>query len=152
MRHTFVLIASLFTVACASSPAESGQPIDPQAGSPAQAAGCYTLQLGGEPSPDVSLPTLIELSQEPAPGFVAPGRFAVREPGRSAPQAPFSWWAPRGPNAIELALGGGFTGYTFSLTAEPDGAWVGEGVYCADMGLEPTPGPLPARLTPRTCP
>jgi hypothetical protein len=152
MHYPHVLAISFFlTAACASSPAAPTQPIDRQA-VPAQAAGCFAIQLGGRPSPDVSLPIMIELTEEPAPGFVEPGRFAVREPGATTPRAPISWWMPQGSGAIQLVLGGGYTGYSFSLNATSGGAWAGEGVYWADMGLEPAPGPLPIRLAPRSCP
>lgn len=97
------------------------------------------------------LPALIELSREPAPHFVAPGRLAVHEPGAVEPRAPISWWVPRGTVELDLVLGGGYTGYTFALKAEGSG-WVGKGTYFADFGIEPTPPSLPARLTPQTCP
>jgi hypothetical protein len=152
MRHLSVLVASAFlSTACASSPAEPGQPVDPQTGQ-AEAVGCFTVHLGGEPSPDVSLPALIQLTTDPAPGFVTPGRLAVREPATSTPRAPISWWVPQGDSALELVLGGGYTGYSFSLTSQSNGSWAGQGTYWADMGLEPAPGPLPLRLIRRACP
>lgn len=150
MRSLLVLVA-LGTVACASSPSDPDPPPDPQV-TPSVAAGCFVLQLTQQPSPDVSLPALIELSGDPAPGWVTPGHLAVREPNASTPTAPVSWWMPQGPTELELALGSGYTGYTFSLQKTPDGAWVGEGTYCADFGLEPAPPPLPLRLTPAACP
>jgi hypothetical protein len=152
MRHLHVLIASIFlTAACASSPADPREPLDPTA-VPSQTAGCFAVQLGGEPSPDVSLPALIQLTREPAPGFVTPGRLAVREPGAEIPRAPISWWIPMGADMLELVLGGGYTGYVFSLRSDAGAGWTGEGTYFADMGLEPTPAALPLRLRPTTCP
>ena len=97
-------------------------------------------------------PTLIELSRDPAPGFVEPGRFAVREPGRSEARAPISSWAPGRGTTLDLSLGGGYTGYNFTLHSAGPGTWEGTGEYFADMGLEPRPGPLPVRLTSRDCP
>ena len=150
MRTLPVLVA-LALSACASSPSDPDPPLDPQA-TPTVAAGCFALQLTRPPSPDVSLPALIELSHDPAPGWATPEYLAVREPNTLDPVAPVSWWMPHGPTQLELVLGGGYTGYTFSLEAAPDGAWVGEGAYCADFGLEPAPPPLPLRLTPVACP
>ena len=150
MRPLLVLVA-LSSMACASSPGEPGPSLDPQS-TPSSAVGCFALQLTQPPSPDVSLPALIELTDDPAPGWVTPGHLAVREPNSATPKAPVSWWMPHGPTELELVLGGGYTGYTFSLQATPEGAWVGEGTYCADFGLEPAPPPLPLRLTPAACP
>jgi hypothetical protein len=99
----------------------------------------------------VSLPTLIELSREPAPGFVEPGRLAVKEPSVDEARAPISWWAPGAGGSLELVLGGGYTGYSFSLRSVAQRGWVGEGEYFADFGVEPTPARLPVRLTPRSC-
>jgi hypothetical protein len=148
MRVPLLLLAACST-ACSSLVSEPGGP-EPSI-TPSIAPGCYALQLGGTPSPDVSLPSLIELSSDPAPGFVEPVRFAVREPGANVRRAPVSSWVPLEAGGLELALGGGYTGYTFILRAR--GAdWVGEGTYCADFGLEPTPPRLPAKLTPTTCP
>jgi hypothetical protein len=99
----------------------------------------------------VSLPTLIELSRDPAPGFVEPGRLAVKEPSVAEPRAPISWWAPGAGGSLDLVLGGGYTGYSFSLRSVAQRSWVGEGTYFADFGVEPTPGRLPVGLTPRSC-
>jgi hypothetical protein len=137
-------------LACSSPPADQSTAPDPSP-SGGLAANCYSLHLGGTPSPDVALPALIELSREPAPNFVAPGRLAVREPGAVEPRAPISWWIPRGSDAIDLVLGGGYTGYGFKLKSAGGGDWVGQGIYFADFGLEPVPGPLPLRLTPSRC-
>jgi hypothetical protein len=149
MRVLLLLLAAFGLAACSSPVVEPGEP-QPSV-TPSIAPGCYALQLGGTPSPDVSLPPLIELSSDPAPGFVEPQRFAVREPGATTRQAPISSWVPLEAGKLELALGGGYTGYTFVLRLQ-DGSWVGEGTYCADFGLAPTPPPLPARLTPTSCP
>ena len=152
MRRLQVLIASaFFASACASSPPEPSQPVDPNA-TWVEVAGCFTIHLEGEPSADITLPHLIELTLDPAPGFVSPGRLVVREPATSTPKAPISWWIPQGGSALKLVLGGGYTGYSFSLTRESDAAWTGQGTYWADMGLEPAPGPLAIRLTRRACP
>jgi hypothetical protein len=137
-------------VACSSPTAAPSTAPDP-APSGDVSNSCYALHLGGTVSPDVTLPAVIELSREPAPNFVHPGRFAVREPGAAAPRAPISWWIPLSHNAIELVLGGGYTGYTFQLKSAGGGEWAGQGSYFADFGLEPAPGPLPLRLTPSSC-
>jgi hypothetical protein len=138
-------------VACSSPPAERSAAPDP-APSGDLAFTCYTLHLGGTPSSDVELPALIELSREPAPNFVHPGRLAVREPGAVEPRAPISWWIPRASDRIDLVLGGGYTGYRFDLKPAGGGHWVGQGTYFADFGLEPPPSPLPLRLEPSRCP
>jgi hypothetical protein len=150
MRVYFVLLATLYSAACASPVAEPAATAEPNTG-PSPAAGCYTVSLGGPVAPDVSLPGVVELLEEPAPGFVEPGRLAVREPGVGQPRAPISWWIPRGEDSIELTLGGGFTGYTFDLHPASPRGWQGEGVYWADMGVLPTPPLLPLRLIPRSC-
>lgn len=149
VRALLFLFTALGSAACSSSVAgPSGRP-EPNAG-PSIALGCYALQLGGPPSPDVQLPSLIQLSSAPAPGFTEPGRFAVLEPGVGVRQAPISWWLPREDGGLELVLGGGYTGYTFTLRAQ--GAdWIGEGMYYADFGVLPAPPALPARLTRTTC-
>jgi hypothetical protein len=151
MRRPLVLFA-LALSACGSSPEAPGSPLEPQPAAPDLAGGCFALQLTGRPSPDVSLPGLIELSDDPAPGFITPGPLAVREPDAPSPLAPVSWWTPRGPTELELVLGGGYTGYSFLLQATPDGAWIGEGTYCADFGVAPTPPPLTLQLIPTSCP
>jgi hypothetical protein len=150
MRAPLLLLAALGSAACSSPVADSSGGPEPDVAR-SIAPGCYALQLGGRPSPDVSLPSLIELASDPAPGFAEPRRFAVREPGANVPQAPVSSWVPLEAGGLELALGGGYTGYTFILRGQGND-WVGEGTYCADFGLEPTPPPLPARLTPTSCP
>jgi hypothetical protein len=149
MRPLSVWFIAL-VLACSSPSVEPSSSPDP---APADelVSRCYALQLGGTPSPDVALPAVIELSREHAPNFVTPGRLAVREPGTVEPRAPISWWIPRGSDAIELVLGGGYTGYRFSLRSDGGSDWVGEGIYFADFGLEPPPGPLPLRLTPSRC-
>jgi hypothetical protein len=149
MRTLSVWFVAL-VLACSSPPADPSAAPDPAAGGDL-ASTCFTLHLSGTPSPDVALPALVELSREPAPNFVAPGRLAVREPGAAEPRAPISWWIPRGSEGIQLVLGGGFTGYGFKLKSAAGGAWVGQGAYFADFGLEPAPGPLPLRLTPSRC-
>ena len=141
------LITSI--MACSSPPDAPSSAPDPAVNLASQ---CFTLELGGTPSPDVRLPLVIELSREPAPNFVEPGRLAVREPGAIEPRAPISWWVPRGSDAIELVLGGGYTGYGFDLKSSGRGGWVGQGTYFADFGLEPAPAPLPTRLVPSRCP
>ena len=151
MRTPLVLLTSLLVSACSSPVSESLPAPDPEVAL-GSVPGCYSIQLKGTPSRDVSLPTLIELSRDPAPGFVEPGRFAVREPGRSEPRAPISSWAPGRGATLDLSLGGGYTGYNFTLRSAGPGTWEGKGEYFADMGLEPRPGPLPVRLTSRNCP
>jgi hypothetical protein len=150
MRAPLLLLAALGSAACSSSVADPSGGPEPDV-APSIAAGCYALQLGGTPSPDVSLPSLIELSNDPAPGFAESGRFAVREPGANIRQAPVSSWVPLEAGGLELTLGGGYTGYTFVLRRQGND-WAGKGTYCADFGLEPAPPLLPARLTPTSCP
>jgi hypothetical protein len=151
MRPLVVLFA-IGALACGSSPGAPNVPVDPEAAPANPAAGCFGVQLTGEPAADVSLPGFIELSLDPAPGFVNPGRLAVREPKAVTPRAPISWWIPTGKAEIELVLGGGFTGYNFLLRPAERGSWTGQGTYFADFGVEPAPGPLIARLTPAACP
>jgi hypothetical protein len=141
----------ILALACSSPAADRSAAPDP---SPASnlAVGCYTLHLAGTPSPDVTLPAVIELSPEPAPNFVEPGRLAVREPGAAEPRAPISWWVPRDSDVMELVLGGGYTGYNFELKSAGGGDWVGLGTYFADFGLDPAPPALSARLRPSACP
>ena len=151
MRRHVVLFAGLLS-SCSSSVTESTPGPGPNDARVAF-AGCYSVVLGGTPAQDVSLPSLIELTREPAALFVDPGpRFAVKEPGVSEPRAPVSWWAPGSGGTLELVLGGGFTGYSFSLGPAGQGSWSGSGEYFADFGVEPAPVPLPVRLTPRSCP
>jgi hypothetical protein len=147
--RAFLVLLALATLACGPYPIDPDPAADPRAARP---GGCYAVQLTGQVAPDVSLPELIELSSEAAPGFVTPGRLAVREPASASPRAPISWWIPQGSQKLDLVLGGGYTGYSFSLGAARGGAWVGEGAYFADFGVEPTPGPLTLRLTPIGCP
>lgn len=151
MRVTLIILTVLVSAACSSSVVSPDGIPEPSI-APSVASGCYVLQLGAKPSPDVQLPALIELSNDAAPGFVEPGRFAVGEPGSAARLAPISYWRPNETGELELSLGGGFTGYTFRLEAAGSGDWVGEGIYCADFGLLPAPPPLPARLIPTACP
>jgi hypothetical protein len=148
MRPLLVLIA-LASLACGPYPIAPDPAADPRAD---RAGGCYTVHVTGQVAPDASLPGLIELSSEAAPGFVTPGRLAVRELGTASPRAPISWWIPQGSGKLDLVLGGGYTGYSFSLEAVRGGAWVGEGTYFADFGVLPTPEPLTLRLTPIGCP
>ncbi len=150
MRTPLVLLTSMIVGAC-SSPVSESLPAPDSDAALGEVAGCYSVQLGGRPAPDVSLPTLIELTRDPAPAFVDAGRFAVREPGSSEPRAPISWWAPGSGGTLDLVLGGGYTGYSFSLRPAGQGSWTGMGAYCADFGVEPAPEPLPLRLTPRSC-
>jgi hypothetical protein len=150
MRTVPVLFAALALSACSSPVAETISRPDPEAASGA-VPGCYSVRLGGVPAEFVRIPAAIELSSGPAPNFVEPGRFAVRELGASEPRAPISWWVPGAGDSIELVLGGGFTGYTFSLHSAGHGSWAGNGKYFADFGVLPEPGPLPLRLTPRGC-
>jgi hypothetical protein len=152
MRTPLVMFASMISVACSSSPvAESLPPpsVDAAAGA---ISGCYTVALGGTPAVDVTLPALIQLTRDPAPLFVDPGHLAVKEPGVSEPVAPISWWAPGSGGTLHLVLGGGYTGYSFSLRPAGQGRWSGKGEYFADIGVEPTPARLPVRLTRRGCP
>lgn len=149
MRPHLVLVAALLS-SCSSSVTESTLPPGPDEATGA-IPGCYSVVPGGTPSRDVSLPSFIELTNEPATLFVDPGRFLVKEPGVSQPRAPISWWEPGPDGTLLLVLGGGYTGYGFSLRPAGQGSWSGTGAYFADMGLEPTPGPLPMRLRPRSC-
>lgn len=150
MRTPFVLFAALGLSSCSSPVSDSRPTPDPDVAS-GSIPGCYSIQLGGKPADDVSLPTLIELSRDPAPGWVDPGRLAVREPGSAEPRAPISWWAPGAGGSLDLVLGGGYTGYSFTLRSAEPGSWIGQGEYFADFGPEPTPPALPVRLTSRSC-
>jgi hypothetical protein len=149
--HPVLFAAALLTSSCSSSATDSTPTPDPDVSTTA-IPGCYGVVLGGTPAADVSLPTLIQLTRDPAPSFVEPGHLAVKEPGVSEPRAPFSWWTPVSDGTLELVLGGGYTGYSFSLRSAGRGRWSGKGKYFADIGVEPTPGPLPVRLTRRSCP
>jgi hypothetical protein len=151
MRTPLVLFASMISAACSSAPMAESLPAPGADAAAGAIPGCYLVVLGGTPAADLSLPTLVELSRDPAPGFVEPGRFAVREPGRSEPRAPISSWAPGTGGTLDLVLGGGYTGYSFSLRSAGRGSWTGEGAYFADFGVEPKPAPLPVRLTRRSC-
>jgi hypothetical protein len=151
MHLQLVVLISFAMTACTSPAAEQGAAPDPNA-APGLLDGCFTLHLGGTPAPDVALPAVIRLSREPAPGFVEPGRLAVVEPGTTTPQAPVSWWVPSGTNAVQLVLGGGYTGYSFALESLGGGVWAGQGTYFADFGAEPVPPSLPLRLGPQSCP
>ena len=152
MRAPLALFTSIISAACSSSPVAESLP-SPGADAAAGAIpGCYAVGLGGTPAADVSLPALVELTHDPAPGFVDPGRFTVKEPGASQPRAPISWWAPGSDGTLQLVLGGGYTGYSFSLQPAGQGSWSGKGAYFADFGVEPAPAPLPVRLTHRSCP
>lgn len=42
----------------------------------------------------------------------------------ATPKAPVSSWRRLGPGLIELGLGGGFTGYVFTLRQGIEGGWV----------------------------
>ena len=150
MRSHLVLFAAVLLSSCSSPATDSTLAPDPDVSTGA-IPGCYTVVLGGTRAPDVYLPTLIELSAEPAAHWVEPGHLLVREPGTAEPVAPLSWWAPGSGGTIQLVLGGGFTGYSFSLRQQ-QGRWRGTGTYFADFGVEPTPGPLPLELSPRSCP
>jgi hypothetical protein len=151
MRSHLVLFTALFLSSCSSSPVTESSPAPDADVTAGAVTGCYAVVLGGSTAPHVSLPTLIELAPEQAPFFVEPGHLAVREPGTVEPRAPVSWWAPGSGGTIQLVLGGGFTGYSFSLRQD-QGRWRGTGSYFADFGIEPTPGPLPLELSPRSCP
>ena len=150
MRKVLVLLTLAVTLACGSSPTT---PIPESTPDPAVdlSAQCFALEISGTVAPGFSFPQLIELTRQPAPNFIEPGRFAVREPGMKEPRAPISWWTPTGNSSLELVLGGGFTGYTFSLTRSGTG-WAGQGEYCADFGLEPPPEQLGLRLIRQSCP
>jgi hypothetical protein len=150
MRTPLVLFTSMIAFGC-SSPVADSLPAPEAEPTVAEISGCYSVHTGAPPSRDVSLPTLIQLSLDPAPNLVEPGRFTVREPGSSEPRAPISSWAPGSGGTLELSLGGGYTGYNFTLRSAGQGTWEGTGEYFADMGLEPRPRPLPVRLTPRSC-
>lgn len=150
MRTPVVLFSAVLLWSCSSPVADSRSSPESDTASDA-IPGCYSVQLGGKPAQFVSIPTLIELSSDPAPNIVEPGRLAVKEPGTSEPRAPISWWASDIEGSVELVLGGGYTGYSFALRPAPNGSWVGEGTYFADIGVLPEPGPLPVRLTPRSC-
>ena len=152
MRTPLVLFASLLSAACSSSPMAESLPPPGADAAVGAIPGCYTVVLGGTPASDVTLPALIHLTRDAAPLFVDPGHFAVEEPGVSEPRAPFSWWAPGSGGTLQLVLGGGYTGYSFSLRSAGQGRWAGKGAYFADIGVEPKPAPLPVRLTPRSCP
>ncbi len=148
MRSLLVLLTVGLFACSTHEPVDP--PLDPQA-SPSNQTGCFAVNFSGDPAPDVSLPNFIELSLDPAPGFVTPGRLAVREPKAATASAPISWWTAQGSDQIELVLGGGYTGYTFSLQPAPDG-WAGQGTYFADFGVEPKPSPLSLRLISDACP
>ena len=150
MRIPVVLFIVPLYAACSPSPAGPAPAPNPDNGLDVVAQ-CFELQLKGSVATDVRLPRLIELTWQPAPDFVEPGRFKVREPAEDTPQAPLSWWSPRGEVALDLVLGGGYTGYAFSLQRK-EGGWSGVGTYFADFGVEPTPAPLPLDLTPQACP
>jgi hypothetical protein len=148
MRTRLVLFAPIL-LACSSPVGESLATPEPEA-SAGSVPGCYSLALDGTPAEFV-LPAAIELSTEPAPGSLDPLRFAVRELGGGEPRAPISSWALDLEGTLELVLGGGFTGYTFSLRPAGDGGWEGIGEYCSDMGVLPEPERLPLRLVRRSC-
>jgi hypothetical protein len=150
MRPTLVLFAAV-SAACASS-ASDANPLPDRNPTASAGSRCYALAFGQAPASDVTLPSLIELSREQAPGFVEPGRLAVREPGTDSPRAPISWWRERDGGELELVLGGGYTGYSFVVRPSGDGGWTGTGTYFADFGVEPTPPPLAIRLNPTRCP
>lgn len=151
MDTPVVWLAALTLAACASPVANRNQSPDPDA-APDFNSQCYAVVPAATPAPDVRLPEVIELSDEPAPGYLEPGYLAVREPGVAEPKAPISSWRRLGLGAIELALGGGFTGYVFTLRQVIEGGWIGTGVYFADFGVEPTPPPLSLSLEPEICP
>ena len=149
MEKYLVSLILIGTTACAPTPIGPDSSPDPPSGFDIGST-CFELHLGGKPAPDVTLPQLIELTRQPAPGFVEPGgRLLVREPS-GVQRAPLSWWMPKGQSALELVLGGGYTGYSFSLERQGSG-WAGNGIYFADFGLEPAPLPLPLRLMPQSC-
>ena len=148
VRTRLALFASILFSSCSSPAVESLSTPEPNAAATA-ISGCYSLELGG--TPEFVLPAAIELSTEPAPNSLDPERFAVRELGGGEPRAPISWWVSDIEGVVELVLGGGYTGYTFSLRPAGDGSWEGVGKYCSDMGVLPEPGPLPLRLVPRSC-
>ncbi len=151
MRQHLVLSTALFLSACSSSPVTESSPgPDPEVSASA-IPGCYAVVLGAAPAPDVYLPTLIELTSEGVPFIIEPGHFTVREPDAAEPRVPVSWWTPGSGGTIQLVLGGGFTGYSFSLRQE-QGRWRGPGTYFADFGVQPAPGPLHLELVPASCP
>ena len=149
MRSHLVLLAAVLLSSCSSSATDS-TPVPGPDVSTGGIPGCYSVVLGGTPADDVYLPTLVELSAEQAPLWVEPGHLQVREPGNAEPVAPLSWWAPGSGGTIQLVLGGGYTGYSFSLRQQ-QGRWRGTGTYFADFGVEPTPALLPLELSPRSC-
>jgi hypothetical protein len=151
MVNPVVWLAPLALAACAS-PAVTGNRSPDSNAAPELNAECYSVRPAATPAADVVLPELIELADEPAPGFTDPTRLAVREPGVAEPKAPISSWRRLGPGTIELALGGGFTGYVFTLRQVIEGGWVGDGSYFADFGVEPVPPRLGLTLDPRSCP
>jgi hypothetical protein len=151
MRKILVLIPLAAGVACASAPTAPAGEFAPTPGDVELAGRCFDLHINGVVATDVRLPGLIELSRQPAPYFVEPGRLAVREAAATEPRAPISWWRPTGESSLELVLGGGFTGYHFSMT-HSGSAWVGQGTYFADFGVEPPPDLLLLRLTQQSCP
>ena len=149
MRSHLVLLAAALLSSCSSSATDS-TPVPGPDVSTDGIPGCYAVALGGTPERDVYFPTLIELSAEQAPFWVEPGHLLVREPGTAEPVAPVSWWAPGSGGTIQLVLGGGYTGYSFSLRHQ-QGQWRGQGTYFADFGPEPEPPALPLTLTPWSC-
>ena len=151
MDTPVVWLAALTLTACASPVASGNQSPDPDA-APGINSECYAVVPAATPAPDVRLPDLIELVDEPAPGFTDPARRAVREPGVAEPRAPISSWRRLGPGTIELGLGGGYTGYVFTLRQVIEGGWIGSGVYFADFGVEPAPPALGLTLYPKSCP
>jgi hypothetical protein len=151
MHVPLLVLISFILGACAAPAAEQTEVPDPNT-APGPLDACYALHLGGTLAPDVVLPSIIRLSREAATGFSEPGRLAVIEPGATEPRAPVSWWIPSGSDALQLVLGGGYTGYSFALQSLGGGVWVGQGTYFADFGVQPTPPPLPLRLAPRSCP
>jgi hypothetical protein len=151
METPVVWLAALTLTACAS-PVANGNPSPDPDTAPGINSQCYAVVPAATPAPDVRLPELIELADEPAPGFLEPGYLAVREPGVAEPKAPVSSWRRLGPGLIELGLGGGFTGYVFTLRQVIEGGWIGDGVYFADFGVEPAPPRLGLTLEPRNCP
>ncbi len=151
MPRILVLISLAAGAACSAS--TTSPAVESSPGAPGFDPGgrCFAVQTTGEVAPDFVFPRIIQLTREPAPNFVEPGPLAVREPAVREPRAPISWWRPTGEGSIELVLGGGFTGYSFSLT-RAGAAWVGQGKYCADFGLEPAPKEVTLRLTRQDCP
>jgi len=120
MRIPFVLLGILI-VSCSSSVTETSSTADPQVVFRG-VSGCYRVQTEGPVAADVSLPTLIELSDEPAPLFVDPGpRLAVKEPGTRQAKASISWWAPQVHSTWSLAVVTPGTASRFNPRAEEDG-------------------------------